>query len=248
VALGDSVAAGLGLPLQSGGNQACKVSYQAYPAYVASALGVPYSNVACSGATAGDLVTEQHLSGTSADISPQLDAAFASGTPSFMTLTAGANDMYWQYFVRKCYSGTCGTPTDQATATQLIRAMQLKLSYAFQSIARRSNGATPTVIITGYYRPFAVNCPPQSAITASEMQWLNAQTDALNYALATTASNYSFVRFVPINFNGHELCSEDPWIQDQNDSAPAHPTAQGQRAIAQAVLGSIQQPARRSGY
>lgn len=248
VALGDSVAAGLGLPRQSGGNSACKVSYQAYPGYVASALGIPYSNVACSGATIGDLVTEQHLNNTSADVAPQLDAAFANGTPSFMTLTAGANDVQWQTFVRKCYSGNCGSATDQAAATTLVRAMQLKLNYALQSIARRSNGATPTVLITGYYRPFAANCPGQSSITAPEMQWLNAQTDALNYALASTARNYSFVRFVPVDFSGHELCSANPWIQGINDSAPAHPTAQGQWAIAQAVLGSMQGTTGRPGY
>lgn len=242
VALGDSVAAGLGAgPTQSGTTDpACRVSTQAYPTVVASALGRQYRNVACSGATVGDLVTEQHLSGTTRDIEPQLDQAFAGGVPSLMTLTAGANDVRTQYFVRKCTTGTCGTGTDQVLARQLVTAMQLKLNYALRDIARRSGGSPPRVVITGYYYPLSLACTQQqSAITPSEVQWVNSQTDALNQALANTANNFSFVRYVPVDFRGHELCTTDPWVQGLQDPAPVHPTAQGQRAIARSVLGAM---------
>lgn len=100
VALGDSVAAGAGLQRNDASDPACSVSDKAYPKLVADKLSMPLRNIACSGATAGDLVSEQHLSGTRRDIEPQLDVAFTNGTPELMTITAGANDFYWQYFAR----------------------------------------------------------------------------------------------------------------------------------------------------
>src|SRR5882672_5758967 len=52
VALGDSVAAGLGLPAISGDDARCGRSALAYPALVAANLKLSLTNVACSGATA----------------------------------------------------------------------------------------------------------------------------------------------------------------------------------------------------
>lgn len=237
VALGDSVAAGLGLPVAPGSDPACGVSAQAYPARVAASLNMPYQNLACSGATAGDLVTEQHLSGTSRDIEPQLDRAFAGGTPQLISITAGANDMYWQYFARKCYVSTCGTGTDQALVDSFRSVLTLKLEYALQSIQYRSNGQPPRVVLTGYYQPLSAACSVrQPAITAAEAQWLNDQLAALNQTISSAASGYSFARYATVDFSGHELCTRRPWVQGINSSAPLHPTAAGQRAIAQAVL------------
>jgi lysophospholipase L1-like esterase len=237
VALGDSVAAGLGLPVAPGSDPACGVSNRAYPALVASSLDMPYQNFACSGATAGDLVTEQHLSGTSRDIEPQLDRAFAGGTPQLITITAGANDMYWQYFARKCYISTCGTATDQAFVDSFQSILALKLEYALQSIQYRSNGDAPRVVLTGYYQPLSAACSVrQPAITTAEAQWLNDQLATLNQTISSAASGYSFARYAPVDFSGHELCTTRPWVQGINSNAPLHPTAAGQRAIASAVL------------
>jgi lysophospholipase L1-like esterase len=237
MALGDSVAAGLGLPVAAGSDPACGVSGQAYPARVAASLNMHYQNLACSGATAGDLVTEQHLSGTSRDIEPQLDRAYAGGTPQLITITAGANDMYWQYFARKCYISTCGTGTDQAFVDSFRSILSLKLAYALQSIYNRSNGQPPRVILTGYYQPLSAACSVQQpAISAAEAQWLNGQLAALNQTISDVTSGYSFARYAAVDFSGHELCTRRPWVQGMNSSAPLHPTAAGQRAIAQAVL------------
>jgi lysophospholipase L1-like esterase len=203
---------------------------------------MPYRNIACSGATAGDLFTEQHLSGTSRDIAPQLSTAFANGTPSLITVTAGANDTYWQYFIRKCYVSTCGTNTDRTLAAGLLAALQLKFAYALNNISLRSNGQPPRVVLTGYYEPFSAACAQQQTnVTAQELAWLNSQTQAINGVIANAASQHSsFVRYAPVSFSGHELCSANPWVQGLNDAAPFHPTAQGQRVIAQAVTQQAQ--------
>lgn len=238
-ALGDSVAAGLGLSAAEG-DPACGVSTQAYPALVALALHRGYTNFACSGATVGDLFTEQHLSGTSRDIEPQLSRAFASGTPGLITITAGANDTYWPYFIRKCYVSTCGTSADRTVAAGLLSALRVKLNYALSDIRYLSHNRPPIVVMTGYYQPFSPTCTSrQTSVSASELNWLNAQTAAINQTLMSTTSSYSFVRFAPVSFSGHELCSAGPWIQGLTDAAPFHPTAQGQKAITGAILEQL---------
>jgi lysophospholipase L1-like esterase len=239
-ALGDSVAAGAGLP-SNGASAVCPVSDQAYPALVAASLGQNYQTYACGGATVGDLFTEQHLSGTSQDVPPQLSRMFAASKPSRISITAGANDVYWPSYVRKCYISTCGTAADRTVVNGLITTMRAKLAYALSDIRRHSGSTLPRVVVTGYYRPLSPACAGvQTGITATEINWLNSETDALNQALSATTTAYSFVRFAPVSFSGHELCTTNPWIQGPTDPAPFHPTAAGQQVIAQAVLAKMQ--------
>lgn len=243
IALGDSVAAGIGLdsPVDVT-DPACGVTNQAYPVFVAQGLHLAsYGTVACSGATAGDLVTEQHLSDTSRDIEPQLNRAFAGGTPSLMTITAGANDMHWTYFLRKCYVSSCGTKTDKAASKALATALRLKLEYALGSIQRRSNGQPPQVILTGYYKPLSKACTKQqNQVTSAELKWLNSQTDTLNSVISKAVRAHdSFAHYAAVSFSGHELCSKQPWVQGLQDAAPFHPTVAGQQAIAKSVLRQV---------
>lgn len=230
VALGDSVAAGLGLGSTTTG---CGQSIGGYPNIVAQNLSLPLVNLACSGATAGDLYTKQR----STNMPAQLDGAFANGTPKLITITAGANDAHWVYFLKKCYAGTCGTHTDTALATTYLKAYATKLTYAFYDIKNRSGNNPPTVIITGYYNPISNYCiGRQTHVTAAEVKWLNAERDALNKTIRNIVADYPFVRYASTNFDSHSLCSSDPWVQGLNDPAPLHPNAKGQAAIAQSVL------------
>lgn len=240
IALGDSVAAGLGLPVASTNDETCGVSAQAYPTVVAAATQRSYINAACSGATSGDLVTEQHLSGTSRDIEPQLDMAFANGVPALVSITAGANDVYWQYFAGQCYRGTCGSAAQDVTFNGLIAVMQQKYEYALSEINNRSGGTPPQVILTGYYQPFSVACSTQfTAVTPAEISWMNAKTARMNAVIQSVAAKYPFVAYAPVDFTGHELCTADPWVQGLTDDAPIHPTAAGQQAIGNAVVSAI---------
>lgn len=233
-ALGDSVAAGLGL----NGTTQCGQSSQAYPYYVANTGGYSLIDAACSGATAGDLFTRQGVSGP--NLPPQLDTAFASGTPTLITITAGANDVRWADFIYKCYRSECGTTTDTYAANALLTAMQLKLYYAFSEIQQRSNGTPPTVIVTGYYNPLSSRClSQQNQVTRQELRWLNSQREALNQTIQNVAASYPFVRYAPLNFTGHDICSSQPWVQGLSAPAPLHPNSTGQAAIARAVMGNL---------
>lgn len=230
-ALGDSVAAGLGL-----GNTTdqCGRSNQAYPHRIANSLSYQLIHIACSGATAGDLFTKQE------DIAPQLDTAFTSGTPTLITITAGANDVRWAEFAYRCYYRTCGTAVDTYATNTLLIALQLKLTYAFNEIQKRSNNNPPTVIITGYYNPLSNQCIRQlDEITQDEVRWLNSQRNALNQTIRNTAANYPFIHYVPLNFSDHGLCSNNPWVQGLNDAAPLHPNSRGQAAIARTILNGL---------
>lgn len=239
-ALGDSVAAGLGLPAGTSpaGHPQCRRSSQAYGQTVASTMGLRLNHAACSGATAGDLFTKQGVPGP--NITAQLDTAFAGGKPGLITITAGANDAHWDEFIRACYATNCSNSATTILANTYLVSLQTKLHVALQSISARSAGSSPTVILTGYYNPLSASCTQfQSNITAEEITWLTAETNALNQTIQNVSRHYSFARFSPVDFTGHDICSSSSWVQGLADPAPFHPTATGQQAIAQSVLRSL---------
>lgn len=237
-ALGDSVAAGAGLSGATGGDSRCGQTSQGYPNIVAQKRGMQLINASCSGATVGDIVTKQGISGP--NISSQLDQAFANGTPQLITITAGANDMQWLQFIKKCAQGTCGTSAD-TTATQTLRAaMDVKYRYALDQISARSNGTPPRVVITGYYNPVSNYCKGrQSYVSNTEIDWLNNQRDLLNKQIRSLTKDYKNVRYASTNFDGHTICAKEPWSQGLNEPSPLHPNAKGQEMIAKSVLSKI---------
>lgn len=237
-AMGDSVAAGLGLsPVAdpTGDDTRCGRSSQGYPNLVAQSKQLRLINASCSGATVGDIVTKQGVDGP--NVARQLDTAFSAGTPQLITITAGANDVHWTEFLKTCYASNCNTKTANVAATALIEGMKLKLAYALQAISDRSNGQPPVVVVTGYYNPISNACKGhQNYATNAEIDFLNNQRYNLNTAIHNVVGLYSFARYASTDFTGHALCSTDSWIQGLNDNAPIHPTAQGQQHIAEAVL------------
>ncbi len=239
VALGDSVAAGIGLPTVStvpSEETRCGRTQEAYPYAVAAAIQLPLIHLACSGATAGDLITQQRVDGPNP--SAQLGRAYASGTPQLITITAGANDAHWQELILNCYYRDCATVPAKKLAEGYLLALQGKLFALFTSIQLRSGGTPPTMIYTGYYNPASSSCTQTlgGRITSAEVAWITGEVNSLNSTIQQVASYYPFVRFAPVDFTGHDVCSTDSWIQGIQDSQPLHPTAAGQQAIAQSVL------------
>lgn len=241
VALGDSVAAGLGLTPKvqvPAAETRCGRTSQAYPYTVALTMGLPLIHIACSGATAGDLVTKQRSG--SPNLPAQLTTAFAGGTPGLITITAGANDAHWLGFLRTCYTTDCSTRTSTTLANAYLTAMQFKLYYALGSIQYRSNNQPPAVVVTGYYNPVSTACTTFTQnVTAEEITWLTAEINALNQTIQNVAARYSFVRFAPVDFTGHDVCSAQPWVQGLNSPAPFHPTSEGQVVITRSVLAAL---------
>lgn len=243
VALGDSVAAGSGLTPNAQDDERCERSPLAYPYSVAEELNLALTHIACRGATAGDLFTKQGVRGPNIDA--QLETAFANGRPSLITVTAGANDVHWDDFVRKCYARTCGTTTDTNIAESYQALLEAKLRYALSNIQTRSDDTPPTVILTGYYNPVSMQCTDeQNYVTSDEIRWLNSSLGDLNRTIRTVSADYSFATYAPVSFRGHDICSSDPWVQGLEDPAPFHPTARGQEVIARSILRAYEREVR----
>lgn len=240
VALGDSVAAGLGLPYVDNAtsqDRRCGRSSQSYAYEVGRRLDRSVALYACSGASSGDLYTRQWLSNFNPRI--QIDQAFAQGTPEIISITVGANDIRWNSLVRACYTSACGTTTQTRLVEARLVALQLNLSLALQQIQSRSKGTPPKVILTGYYNPVSQSCTTvyPDRVTSDEVSWVNGGVEAVNQTLQAVANNYdSFVDFAAVDFSGHDICSTTPWVQGLSDTAPIHPTAEGQQAIATTIV------------
>ncbi len=233
-ALGDSVAAGLGLT-GSSTDPMCGRSPEAYSTQVGNALGMQTKNYACSGATAGDLFTTQHLNGPNNPA--QIKQAFQNGKPDLITITAGANDAHWADFIKACYASNCATSANTHLANAFLVSLQAKLYAALLDVFAHSHSTPPQVILTGYYQAFSDQCAAiQTDITPAELTWLHDETNALNQTIQQVAAHFSFAKFAPVDFTGHDICSADSWIQRPGEAASFHPTAQGQAAIAQASL------------
>lgn len=234
VALGDSVASGAGLGANL--DATCDRSSSAYPSLLATSLGTPVTNLACSGAKVDEGIYGSQSRGN-AIVTPQIDAAYASGKPDLITMTIGANDVRWSSFVRDCYTWQCGSSLDKARAVVYRADLRYELYTALQRIDQLSGRNDPTVLVNGYYNPIPkTDCKASAEITATEAKWLNEQKYYLNQSIRSVVSYFDFATFVPVNFSGHKLCSAETWVQGPNDPAPLHPNAAGQQAIANANL------------
>jgi lysophospholipase L1-like esterase len=243
VALGDSVAAGVGLtPLTAptADDTACGRTAEAYPQLLATDLGMNLTSVACSGAVASDLYYQQDVGDR--NLPAQIDAAFASGTPDVVTLTVGANDLHWNDFVHYCYIAACGGERSDWVTKAARGYLRAELFWAFGEINTLSNGHPPKVIVTGYFTPLsteALACGDTQGLTTDEINWLNSQATQLNQAIYSVTQWFDFTTYVAVNFGGHELCTADPWVQGVSAAQPYHPTAAGQRAMAYAIRAEL---------
>lgn len=243
LALGDSVAAGVGLDTpvaEPSSEKRCGRTREAYPYQVAASLGLPLIHRACSGATTRDFYTRDWT--PSPSIPSQLSVAFAGGTPGLITMTSGANDVRWLGFLQNCYRRDCATTASTDTFNASLRVLEGRLDYVFRQIQYRSEGSPPPLIITGYYDPASPACSGLTpSITSAEIAWISGGVARLNQTIQNVASRYAFARFAEVDFAGHDICSDDPWVQGLGNPQPFHPTLEGQQVMARAVLAAYGQ-------
>jgi lysophospholipase L1-like esterase len=243
VSLGDSIAAGAGLPLldNSPESQACARSGQAYPQLVAAKLKAEHTQIACSGASLPSGVLGPQTVG-SLTLPAQIDRAFANGQPDIITLTVGTNDVHWADFLRKCYAATCGTAEDSQNANGLILNMYQNLRTALDTIDQKSGYKQPKVVVTGYFQPLSNDnaaCVDTQGLSSDEISWIRWQVTKINAAIRVATWGSDSAQYASIDFTGHELCSATPWLQGLADPASYHPNAAGQAAIGDAVLQKL---------
>jgi hypothetical protein len=245
--IGDSTAAGAGLPSIAHGSaadKACGRSSQSYAVDLASVNGWKALNLACDSATIAHGVLGPQKQGTQ-QIPPQIDSANRVKDPAVVIVSVGADDLQWSAILEYCAATTqCDSRASNAYFQQKLA--KFSTDYLQLLIQLGSLPSHPRVIINRYYDPFGsdVSCITQRGLTPAKASTVQTWLVALNQVLAKGAAQFGFLSPQP-SFAGHTLCSPLPYVQGLGDAAPFHPTALGQLAIAladEAALAS--QPAK----
>ncbi|WP_406289386.1 SGNH/GDSL hydrolase family protein [Embleya sp. NBC_00896] len=261
-ALGDSYAAGAGIPDVSAG--ACLRSNHNFGSVVAASLGVTdYSDVTCSGAKVLDLTAPQ----VSAE--PQLNAV--DSDTDLVTLGIGGNDLsasplgvvevilkcilvsgsdplgapcHNQYADRHFDFGTLSWVYENDALAAAITATAPQLASALQAIHTKAPGAK--IVLVGYPSVVPDNewtCFGRQPLAIGDVAYLRGILTQLNGMLATTAAaNGTTYIDTATPSKGHDVCSDQPWVEGLipgSPTVPFHPNAAGESAMAKAVLTAL---------
>jgi lysophospholipase L1-like esterase len=253
VALGDSYTAGALLPTNLKARPlGCLRSTKAYPALVAAALGASLTDAACASAGVRDMTAAQQTSIGSNP--PQLNAL--APDDSMVVLTLGGDDIGFMNVLDECmelsFTDPWGSPcqahytsggTDQLAG--LVKAEAPRMTAVLADIAARAPQAR--IVVVGYpdMFPLGGGCWPAVPITDGDIAYLRGIELRLNAVLAADAkaAHATFVNtYTPTT--GHDFCQPER-IRDVEGvlpgswALPFHPNAQGQAAIATAVLAAV---------
>jgi lysophospholipase L1-like esterase len=235
VVIGDSTAAGWGLPwgpAPTALDQACGRSPEAYAADLAAADQWNVLNLACGSATIANGLLGPEVLYNGQVAPPQLPEAEAATHARLVIVSVGADDLSWSVMTKLCAaSSVCDDKVSAAYFSQLLATFTRNYYDLLTDLGRLP--AHPAVLVNEYYSPFGadVGCLQQYGMTAAKVKVLLARLGQLNQVLASGASLFGFGVAVP-RFTGHELCTADPWVQGPGDPAPLHPNAAGDLAIA----------------
>lgn len=234
VSLGDSVASGLGLttPADTTG---CGRTKEAYPYLLATALDYQLTHLACTGATLEAGINGPQVA--AGEQTSQLTALFQR-EPDLITLGIGANDVAWLSLLSRCLEIECGTDEDQAAYEQVLNErVKPQLRTVLEAIDKQYGKKTQLVVV-GYYQVFprpGAMCQDISGLDDKGLVWARELRARLNRTVYEVVRTTGVGRYVEIDFSGHELCTNVPWIQGLSDPAPYHANAAGQRAIAEQI-------------
>ncbi len=240
IALGDSVAAGLGLGAVVG-ETSCGRTESAYPALIAQEKGYELVNLACSGATTSEGINgEQKTKSTT--VPSQISQLSQYRKPALITVTIGANDIDWTGPIVDCFIAVCGTEKDTTKVTNKLTELEKNLDASLSSINKTYNNAPPKVVFTTYYSftsSSQATCAQFAGVTDAEGRWLAEQATRLNDTIKNAVSKYSYATYVDVTFDNNGLCDQTSWLQGVRDPAPFHPTLTGQQAIKDAILPTL---------
>jgi lysophospholipase L1-like esterase len=238
IVMGDSTAAGLGgppLPDATPEDEACERSTFAFAATLARVNEWNVENLACSGATIASGILGRQLA-RGDWIRPQLAVAKRVAAPEVVVVSVGANDMRWSGLVRLCaVSDACD---DRAQTAYFQRSLDGFTRDYYDLLRQLSTlPGDPVVLINQYYAPFdpdELECLEEEGFTSEKVEVLLDRLRTLNTVLASGAETFGYLTTQP-NFAGHELCTDQSYVQGLEDPAPLHPNARGQLVIALAV-------------
>ncbi|MFK4106324.1 GDSL-type esterase/lipase family protein [Streptomyces sp. NPDC019531] len=184
-------------------------------------------NFACSGATVRDGVLGVQILGEQV-APPQIAQAQRATEASVVLVSAGANDARWSDLVQL---GAISPSCDDRASTAFFARFALDYRRLLRILVTLPQH--PAVVVNKYYDPFGpdVSCLRDEGLTRQKAEVLRSRLAALNAVLRQGAETACFTA-VKQDFEGHRLCSAQPYVQGLADRAPLHPTAAGALAIA----------------
>ena len=235
VVIGDSTAAGWGLPWgpnPSDEDKACGRSSDAYADDLASANNWNVLNLACGSATILNGLLGPEVLYNGAVAAPQFPRAETATHAKLIIVSVGADDLSWSVMTRLCAATTvCNDKVSSAYFGQLLDSFTRNYYDLLMDLGNLPGH--PAVLINKYYSPFgsSIGCLRQYGMTPAKEKVLLSRLAQLNTVLTTGAAQFGFGVANP-QFTGHELCTSDPYVQGPSDPAPLHPNAAGELAIA----------------
>lgn len=255
VALGDSYAAGPGIPEQRAEPRGCNRSSNNYPARLAAGLGLrDYTDVSCSSAKTDNMTAAQSVSGgTNA---PQFTALRPD--TELVTLTISGNDIGFTEIIFTCgrmsVRDPAGNPCEREFTAggndiyaQRIQAVAPKVGTVLDGIRQRSPKAT--VLLVGYLRvlPPSKGCYPVFPVARGDVAYLDGLQQKLTAMLAGQAFQHGAAFVDPYaNSLGHDACTSPSqrWVEGvvpNNRASPVHPNAAGMEAVAGFARASLRE-------
>jgi lysophospholipase L1-like esterase len=241
VALGDSYAAGVGVPPDDI-NDRCQRSSLGYPALLDPKGRIDLQvNATCAGAT-----TSTVLSLVTSEKSP------LNSDTGLVTLTVGGNDLGFAALAGNCLPAPDSLECQRAILAALAllpkecgdnSALGDLLTELYAAVAAKAENAL--IVVTGY--PLLFELVPQDPRLGIKTQ-INAATTLLNCAIekAVTDAQADDVNIVYVDvteaFEGHGIGAlDDPYINGPSAGFPKafHPNAAGYRAYAKAISAAI---------
>lgn len=242
VALGDSYTAGPLVP-ETDLADGCLRSDHNYPSLLADRLDLRLLDVSCSGADSRDLLRPQRTVRDSA-VPPQLRAV--DRRTDLVTLGIGGNDLHlFSTLVRTCLSlreeEPQGSPcADSDLGRDLVGSMPRirdNVTRALGLVQERAPRAK--VLLVGYLRiaPSSGSCPGRLPLADGDVTFGDRVIRRLGVELGRAADEAG-VPYVDMYAasQGHDVCSEDPWVQGRKSqpgvAAAFHPRLAGMQAVA----------------
>jgi len=246
-ALGDSYSAGVGAGKYDSSSGRCYRSENAYPHKIPESYDVSLFFYACNGATTEDVLDSQINQ-------PEVNNA------KLLTITVGGNDIGFASILKHCIKNVdCKNKPMQGQTTPIGNALpdaiaDLKSTLIDTYNALSNKAQSAQIYVLGYPHLFPSQhdsyCIGDRNIDPTEQDFLNEMSDDLNSKIeeaAKEAAKTANVTFVPVTdkFSGHEICTEQPWINNLNlftriGYLPSfHPNAAGNKAYADTLKAAI---------
>jgi hypothetical protein len=244
VVIGDSTAAGAGNPPivhATPEDTACRRSQDSYAADIAAVNNSTVVNLACTNASIEEgLFGPEAINGVL--VPSQLARLEAMTGVKTVIVSIGANEMHWTQLMELCLvSPQCNDSASAAWFAQALDNFTIDYYDLLQRLATLPG--SPRVIVNEYYDPLPAQpvCTGEPEITASKAMVLLSRLTTFNTVLADGAASFGFEAVDP-SFAGHELCTQQSFVQGLDDAAPLHPNAAGEIAIALADEEALLNP------